>query len=112
VIIDAADEKPVGFNPLDAVGRNKDVVVDGILSAFKAVFEDGWGPRTEDLLHAGLLSLATAGEIRGDPYTLLDLPRLLTDTPFRRSVIGAIAGDQTLASFWAGFEELSPSSAP
>lgn len=108
VIIDAADENPVGFNPLDGVGRNKDVVVDGILSAFKAVFEDGWGPRTEDLLHAGLLSLATAGEARGEPYTLLDLPRLLTDAPFRRSVIGAIAGDQTLASFWAGFEELSP----
>jgi len=109
VIIDAADEKnPVGFNPLDAVGRNKDVVVDGILSAFKAVFEDGWGPRTEDLLHAGLLSLATAGEARGEPYTLLDLPRLLTDAPFRRGVIGAIAGGQTLASFWAGFEELSP----
>jgi hypothetical protein len=108
VIIDAADENPVGFNPLDAVGRNKDVVVDGILSAFKAVFEDGWGPRTEDLMHAGLLSLATAGEARGEPYTLLDLPRLLTDTPFRRTVIGAIAGDQTLASFWAGFEDLSP----
>jgi type IV secretory pathway TraG/TraD family ATPase VirD4 len=108
VIIDAADENPVGFNPLDAVGRNREVVVDGILSAFKAVFEDGWGPRTEDLLHAGLLSLATAGESRGEPYTLLDLPRLLTDAPFRRSVIGAIAGDQTLASFWAGFEELSP----
>ncbi|MET4781621.1 type IV secretory system conjugative DNA transfer family protein [Glaciihabitans sp. UYNi722] len=107
VIIDAADANPVGFNPLDAEGRNKDVVVDGILSAFKAVFEDGWGPRTEDLLHAGLLSLATAGEARSDPYTLLDLPRLLTDAPFRRSVIGAIAGDQTLASFWAGFEELS-----
>ena len=108
VIIDAADANPVGFNPLDAEGRNKDVVVDGILSAFKAVFEDGWGPRTEDLLHAGLLSLATVGEARGDPYTLLDLPRLLTDAPFRRTIIGAIAGDPTLASFWAGFEELSP----
>lgn len=108
VIIDAADDNPVGFNPLDAVGRNKDVVVDGILSAFKAVFEDGWGPRTEDLMHAGLLSLATAGEARNKPYTLLDLPRLLTDAPFRRGVIGAVGTDQTLASFWAGFEELSP----
>ncbi len=108
VIIDAADENPVGFNPLDAAGRNTDVVVDGILSAFKAVFEDGWGPRTEDLLHAGLLSLARAGEKRDEPYTLLDLPRLLTDASFRRTVIGAVAGDQTLASFWAGFEELSP----
>lgn len=66
VIIDAADENPVGFNPLDAVGR-KDVVVGGILSAFTAVFEDGWGPRTQDLLHAGLLSLATAGETRASP---------------------------------------------
>ncbi|TFD27340.1 type IV secretory system conjugative DNA transfer family protein [Cryobacterium lyxosi] len=108
VIIDAADVNPVGFNPLDTDGRNKDVVVDGILSAFKAVFEDGWGPRTEDLMHAGLLSLAIAGEVRGAPYTLLDLPRLLTDSPFRREVIGAISGDQTLASFWAVFEELSP----
>ncbi|MFZ4893305.1 type IV secretory system conjugative DNA transfer family protein [Plantibacter sp. Mn2098] len=108
VVLDAADERPVGFNPLDTEGRNADVVVDGILSAFKAVFEDGWGPRTEDLLHAGLLSLAHAGVARGEPYTLLDLPRLLTDAPFRRTVSGAVASNPTLASFWAGYEELSP----
>jgi hypothetical protein len=108
VVLDAADERPVGFNPLDTEGRNADVVVDGILSAFKAVFEDGWGPRTEDLLHAGLLSLAYAGVARGEPYTLLDLPRLLTDAPFRRTVSGAVASNPTLASFWAGYEELSP----
>lgn len=108
VILDAADKQPVGFNPLDTEGRNADVVVDGILAAFKAVFEDGWGPRTEDLLHAGLLTLARAGEARGTPYTLLDLPRLLTDAAFRRSVTGAVAEDQTLASFWAAYEEMTP----
>lgn len=108
VVLDAADKNPVGFNPLDTEGRNADVVVDGILSSFKAVFADGWGPRTEDLLHAGLLTLARSGEAKGEPHTLLDLPRLLTDAGFRRSVVGAVARDETLAAFWAGYEELSP----
>jgi hypothetical protein len=107
VILDAADDRPVGFNPLDTKGRPADVVVDGILSSLKAVFHDGWGPRTEDLLHAGLLTLARAGDTRDEPYTLIDLPRLLTDAAFRRSVIGAVANDQTLSSFWAAFEEMS-----
>lgn len=108
VVLDAADPRPVGFNPLDTEGRNADVVVDGILSALKAVFADGWGPRTEDLLHAGLLTLARAGESRVLPYTLLDLPRLLNDAAFRRTVVGAVATDPTLASFWVGYEALSP----
>lgn len=108
VILDAAEKHPVGFNPLDTRGRNADVVVDGILAAFKAVFEDGWGPRTEDLLHAGLLTLARSGESRSDPHTLLDLPRLLTDASFRRTVIGATSGDPVLGAFWAGYEEMSP----
>jgi hypothetical protein len=108
VILDAADQHPVGFNPLDTRGRNSDVVVDGILAALKAVFGDGWGPRTEDLLHAGLLTLARSGEARGEPHTLLDLPQLLTDAAFRRSVIGAVSSDMTLSSFWAAFEEMSP----
>ena len=107
VILDAADDRPVGFNPLDTKGRPADVVVDGILSSLKAVFHDGWGPRTEDLLHAGLLTLARAGDARDEPHTLIDLPRLLTDAAFRRSAIGAVAGDQTLSSFWAAFEEMS-----
>jgi len=107
VVLDAADANPVGFNPLDAEGRNADVVVDGILSSLKAVFADGWGPRTEDLLHAGLLTLARSGEHRGEPHTLLDLPRLLADAGFRRTVVGAVARDATLAAFWAGYEELS-----
>lgn len=108
VVLDAADPRPVGFNPLDTTGRNTDVVVDGILSSFRAVFADGWGPRTEDLLHAGLLTLARSGESRGEPHTLLDLPRLLTDAAFRRSVVGTIGSDPTLSSFWAAYEDLSP----
>ncbi|MCX4098058.1 type IV secretory system conjugative DNA transfer family protein [Nocardia sp. alder85J] len=108
VIIDPSDPEAPGFNPLDVGDRDPDVVVDGLLAVFKAVFSDGWGPRTEDIFLATLLTLARAGRRRKEPYTLLDLPRLLTDEGFRRSVIGAVAGDDVLDGFWAEYNEKSP----
>lgn len=108
VVLDAADAMPVGFNPLDIGDRDPDVVVDGIIAALAAVFEEGWGPRTEYLIHGALLSLARVGQRTVDPCTLIDLPRLLTDAAFRRPVVAAVQNDPTLASFWAEFEELSP----
>jgi hypothetical protein len=58
VELNAADESPVGFNPLEVTGRDPDVVVDGILAVFEAVFKDGWGPRTADIFSACLRTLA------------------------------------------------------
>lgn len=109
VILDATDEDaPVGFNPLDVGDRDPDIVVDGILAVLAAVFKNGWGPRTEYLIQGALLSLARAGQVRSEPYTLIDLPRLLTDTAFRRPVIAAVADDPTLAAFWAEYEDMRP----
>lgn len=109
VVLDATDkEAPVGFNPLDAGDRDPDIVVDGILAALGAVFHDGWGPRTEYLVQGALLSLARAGQRRAEPYTLIDLPRLLTDAAFRRPVIAAVQDDPTLSAFWAEYEDLRP----
>lgn len=108
VVIDAAEANPVGFNPLDIGERDPGPAVDAILEVFKNVFADGWGPRTEDLLLAGLLSLEANGRRRGRPHTLLDLPALLSDDGYRRGVIGAVSGDPVLASYWATFNELSP----
>lgn len=107
VIMDASDAQPVGFNPLDVTGRDPDVVVDGILAVFEAVFHDGWGPRTADLYSAGLRTLARASTPKR-PATLLDLPRLWTDPRFRRQQVGRVQGDMALAGFWAWFEALSP----
>jgi Type IV secretory system Conjugative DNA transfer len=108
VVLDVSDaSRPVGFNPLDTAGRNADVVVDGILASLRAIFEDGWGPRTEDLLLAALRSLSLAGERRGMPYTLIDLPKLFTDTSVRRAVVGQVQDDVVLATFWAAFDDLS-----
>jgi RecA/RadA recombinase len=107
VILDAGGDLPTGFNPLDATGRDPDVVVDGILAVFEAVFHDGWGPRTADLFSAGLRTLARASTAKR-PATLLDLPKLWTDPRFRRRQVGRIQADMALAGFWAAFEAQTP----
>lgn len=107
VVLDAADDPVVGFNPLDVTGRDPDVVVDGILSVFGALFTDGWGPRTLDIFSGTLRTLARAS-VGGPAATLVDIPRILTDHTFRRSVVGRVAADEGLAQFWAWYEDLSP----
>jgi hypothetical protein len=107
VTLDASDQVPVGFNPLDVTGRDPDVVVDGILAVFEAIFRAGWGPRTGDIFSACLRTLARASTPKR-PATLLDLPRLLTDPKFRRHQIGRVHGDVALAGFWSWYEAQSP----
>ena len=111
VIVDPAEAtsgKVVGFNPLNVGERDPDVVIDGLVAVLKAVFHDGWGPRTEDIIHSALLTLARVGTARKTPFTMLDLPRLLADEKFRRSVIGEVTADPGLGSFWAGYLAMSP----
>ena len=110
VIIDPAETKTgrvVGFNPLNVGDRDPDVVVDGLVAVLRQVFHDGWGPRTEDIIHSALLTLARVGSTNESPFTLIDLPRLLADEKFRRSIIGEVMEDPGLASFWSGYLAMS-----
>ncbi|WP_200834567.1 type IV secretory system conjugative DNA transfer family protein [Amycolatopsis alkalitolerans] len=107
VLVDASELEPVGFNPLEVGNRDPDVVVDGLMAVFEAVFRDGWGPRTADLFSAGLRTLARASTTKR-PATLLDLPKLWTDPRFRRQQVGRIQADAALAGFWASFEAQTP----
>ena len=106
-ILDASELEPTGFNPLDIGVRDPDVVVDGLMAVFEAVFHDGWGPRTADLFSAGLRTLARTSTAKR-PATLLDLPKLWTDPRFRRQQVGRIQADVALAGFWASFEAQTP----
>jgi hypothetical protein len=108
VILDPAQHDVPGLNPLDVGGRDPDVVVDGLLAVFAAVFASGWGPRTQDILHSGLLTLARASAGRAQPHTLLDLPRLLAEPRFRTAVLSGLSDDPALGSFWAWFDSLAP----
>ncbi|KUO18867.1 hypothetical protein AQJ91_23460 [Streptomyces dysideae] len=107
VELNAADASPTGFNPLDIGHRDPDVVVDGILAVFAAVFSDGYGPRTADIFSSGLRTLAR-GSLPNAPATLTDLPRLFTDPAFRRPYVGRIQNDLALAGFWSAWEEQGP----
>jgi hypothetical protein len=107
VFLDAADPEGVGFNPLDVTGRDPDVVVDGLMAVFEAVFREGWGPRTADIFSACLRTLArTSSATR--PATLLDIPTLLTDGSFRRKLVGRVQDDIALAGFWAWYDSQTP----
>ncbi|WP_262064044.1 type IV secretory system conjugative DNA transfer family protein [Streptomyces sp. STR69] len=107
VELNAADEHPVAFNPLDVGRRDPDVVVDGVLAVFESVFADGYGPRTADIFSSGLRTLAR-GSLPNAPATLTDLPRLFTDPAFRRPYVARVQGDLALAQFWAAWEQQGP----
>jgi hypothetical protein len=80
VYIDPADiERPIGFNPLSRVPPDlAPIVADGIVSAFRHVWPDSWGPRLDYILTNAVRALL---DVPG--ATLLMLPRLLIDTPYR-----------------------------
>jgi hypothetical protein len=102
VVLDPADRAPVGLNPLAASGK-PEVTADLLLSVFKDLYAESWGPRTQDILHACLLTLA-----RRDDATLVMLPLLLTDTGFRRSLTSSLRDPLALEPFWAWYEQLAP----
>jgi hypothetical protein len=107
VLLNAASQTPVGFNPLDATGRDPDVVVDGIMAVFEALFTSGWGPRTSDIFSSALRTLMRTASAE-TPAVLTDLPRLLLDPAFRRPLVARVRGDLGLAQFWDWYEALSP----
>jgi hypothetical protein len=102
VVLDPSSDRPVGINPL--VGSDPDLAADAIVAVFRSLFRDAMGPRSTDILHASVLTLARRGDA-----SLVMVPLLLTNPGFRRSVIGKVAKADPLGlgAFWAGFEALS-----
>lgn len=95
---------PIAFNPLDKVDSDYHfLVASGLISVFKKIFKNAWGPRLEHILRNTLLALLTY-----EGSTLLDIPRLLTDKDFRKEVLKGVK-DQHLRDFWyLEFEKTPP----
>ncbi|MFC0112590.1 type IV secretory system conjugative DNA transfer family protein [Kibdelosporangium aridum] len=94
---------PPVLNPLD--GPDTASTVDNLVSIFARVYASSWGPRTDDLLRSGLLTLRA---LSSTP-TLLELPTLLTVAEFRQRARATI-DDEILAGFWTWYDELSDAS--
>ena len=94
--LDVTDsERPVGFNPATRVApERRALAAAGIVSAFKHLWSDSWGPRLEHFLFHGIAAL-----ISRQHATLIDLPRVYTDDNFRERVLRSVVDPETLR-FW------------
>src|SRR5713226_6110299 len=76
----------LAFNPLEASQAGfRPLVASGLISVFKKIWAEFWGPRMEYVLRNTLLALL---ELPGS--TLLDVPRMLDDDTFRRQVLAVV----------------------
>jgi hypothetical protein len=96
-------EYPIAFNPLEKVPPDqRHLVTSGLISVFKKVWPEFWGPRLEHILRNSILTLL---EYPGS--TLFDLPRLLTDKTFRDLVLRSVTHMQVKAFWLFEFEKYS-----
>ncbi len=72
----------------------QELVAAGIVSIFHKLYAHSWGPRLEHILRNTLLTLTAV-----PGTTLADVPRLLTDTKFRRRILSQIKSP-TMQAFW------------
>lgn len=96
VLFDPADtEFPVGVNPLAHVAPEKRALVaSGVLSTFRKVFSEFWGPRLEHVFRNTLLALL---DVRG--ATLLGVLRMLVEERYRASVVRQVR-DPLVRFYW------------
>jgi len=99
-VFDPLDPEPPGLNVLE--GADHDLVVDQLVGIFRRVYERFWGPRTDDILRAGLLTLLETGT----GATLADVPRLLTDAHWREQLLDELDDPVGLEPFWEWYDGL------
>jgi hypothetical protein len=101
VLLDPTDHSySVGFNPF-ASNADPSLVADQLGELFQRLWAAYWGPRTGQLAHMALLTLA-----RRPGSTLLDLPRLFLDERFRAGVLADLDDPVGLGPDWHWFEGL------
>ena len=86
---------PIAYNPLKGIHPDHHhLVASGLISTFRKIWSDSWGPRMEYILRFSLLTL-----LEYPDATLLDIQPLLTDPTFRNRVLSFVKNPHTL-SFW------------
>jgi hypothetical protein len=100
VVIDPTDSGPVPGVDLLGAG-DPDLRADVLLTVFRSIFRDAWGPRTDSYMRLGLRTLA---ELPG--ASLSDWPALFMDAGTRRRAVGRLS-DPLLVGQWQAFEALS-----
>ena len=88
-------EYPISFNVLESVDPDKrHLVVSGLMSTFKKIWQDAWSARMEYILTNTLLAL-----LEYPDATLLGVNRMLSDKEFRKQVVSHVT-DSSVKAFW------------
>lgn len=104
ILFDPSDrEFPVGFNLFENSNRFA-IIASGIISIFKKIYSESWGPRLEYILRNVVLTL-----LQAQNSTMLWIMRILVDDEFRRAIVNQIT-DPFLKNFWINEFEKLPSS--
>ena len=98
------EEQTLYFNPLEVLNPSeRHLVVSSLVSVFKKIWAESWGPRLEYILRNSLSTL-----VEFSNSTLVDLERILQDRDFRMRVIARLKNEQ-LKNFWINeFEKYPP----
>jgi len=89
-------EHPIAFNPLKGVHpKYHHLVASGLVSTFKKIWHESWGPRMEYILRFSLLTILYLPDA-----TLLDIQPLLTDVDFRHKALLYVT-DEQIHSYWS-----------
>ncbi len=109
IVIDpSATDRPSGFNILQSTRdeQARERVVDHVLYILHDLYRSSWGPRTADILRAGLTTLVAARAPDGSAFTLCELPELLTNQRLRAFITDQLPPGP-LQAFWHWYEGLS-----
>jgi Type IV secretion-system coupling protein DNA-binding domain len=96
----AQRDRPLGLNVLDCDKEHeRELVTDSVVSIFRKTYERFWGPRTDDILRAAVLTL-----LRHPGTTLCDVPILLLDRGVRSRLTKHLDDPIGLRPFWQEYE--------
>jgi hypothetical protein len=90
-----------GVNPLCSGPPEQAAAL--VFHVLHSIYAGSWGPRTADIVRATLLTLTSAHTHDGDRFTLMEVPELLTNSAFRRTVTSQVTVPQ-LAAFWKWYD--------
>ncbi|MEK7493895.1 MAG: DUF87 domain-containing protein, partial [Patescibacteria group bacterium] len=86
---------PIAFNAVERVGmKERHLVSSGLISIFKKIWADSWGPRLEYVLRNAILAL-----LEQPDSTLLGVMRILSDKEYRKKAVENLT-DPVVKQFW------------
>lgn len=94
VYFDPSSPDPLSINLFRSTKDNWPIAASGIVSAFKKIWGDSWGPRLEYVLYATVAAL-----IQCENTSMLGISRMLRDERYRAWVVRQVK-DPMVRSFW------------